>query len=449
MVAKIKIAFLQAKTSPIFLIILLAFFVKVFLSNLVFHVDILSQAAWGQWIFDHGPLGFYNFEIWIYSWPNYPPLGSLFFGFDRWLYWQILEFFRFLTFNVVPHTAPGHMVWWFDFIKWFDIQKYDVTILKTGFLMTIKLPLILADLALAVVSYYLAKSQHIKYPLIWPLLFLLSPFSFYLSSFWGQSDNLDFLLVLVSFLLLYQRKIFFSIILLSLALHFKPTAVVFLPFFLWLLIKQKTQLWQLGLGIIASLVMTYLIIVPFTNLDVVTFTKTYLFPKVVHRAEFRLSTNSFNFWHILIGNKAFGQDYIFLFLPAKLWGYGIFALINLFAFKLLNKVTLENIFKAMFLVSFSGWLFLTNMLERYEYAAIASLFFLTIYRPRFIKYFLILSLIFWVNLYHGWWFPQWLEPLRQVLIWQEGLIARLLSVINVVLFFQIIKMFSITKVAEE
>lgn len=438
MVTKIKMIFLQTN-SAFFLVILLAFIIKVFLSNLVFHVDILSQAAWGEWIFEHGPQGFYNFEVWIYSWPNYPPLGSLFFGFDRWLYFQILEFFRWLTFNVVPHTAPGHMIWWFDFVKWFDVQLYNPTILKIGFLLTIKLPLIIADLSLAVLAYFLARSLNFKHPLFWPILFLISPFSFYLSSFWGQSDNLVFLLVITSFLLLLKQKIFFSVLSLGLALHFKPTAIIFLPLFLWLLTKQKTQLWQLGLGVITFLIITYLIIAPFTNLDVGTFTKTYLFPKVVHRAEFRLSTNSFNFWHLLAGNQAFNQDYSFLFLPAKIWGYGIFALINLLAFKLLNKITLENVFKGMFLVSFGGWLFLTNMLERYEYAGVASLFFLTIYRPKLLKYFLVLSLIFWLNLYHGWWFPLWLEPLHQVLIWQNGAVTRLLSLINVVLLFQLLR----------
>lgn len=420
-------------------IILLGFLIRVYLSFLGFHVDIFSQAHWGEWIFQNGPKGFYTYEIWIYSWPNHPPLSSLIFGFDRWLYQQILDFFRWLTFYIVPHLAPGHMVWWFDFVRWFDIQRYDVTIFKTGYLAAIKLLPIVADIFISILLFIVAKKQSISKAVIFPLVYLFSPFSFYLSSLWGQTDNLSFLIVLLAFIFLINKKITISIILFVVSMHIKPTTFLFIPLFLWFLIKIKPRLISLILGLVGSLIITFAIIAPFTDSsDIIGFTKTYLFPKVFHRAEFRLTTNSFNFWHIWTGNKAFSQDITFLFISAKNIGWIIFILLNLFAFRIINQLTMENLFKGMFLVSLGGWLFLTNMLERYLFAGIVSLLFLSIYQPRFLKYWLVLSSIFWLNLYHGWWFPYWLELFRQILVWQEGFITRLLSLLNVILFFRLL-----------
>lgn len=419
-------------------VFLLVLILRLIFASLTMHVDIFSQGAWGEWIYINGPRGFYNIETWIYSWPNHPPLSSLLYGFDRWLYFQILEFFRWLTFFVVPHLAPGHMLWWFEFVKWFDIQKYEETALKTGYLMVIKLFPILADLGLAAIIYYLAKLNNLKKPVVWIVIYLFSPFSFYLSALWGQTDGVAFTLSLAAFLSLLNKKTFLSIIFFAISINLKPTILIFLPVFIYLLIRVKPAMKSVILGLVVSILMTFWAVAVLTDINIIQFTKAYLFPKIVHRAEFRVTTNSFNFWHILVGNQALGQDWTFLLIPAKIWGYAIFAFLNILAFRILSKITYENIFKALFLVGAGGWLFLTNMLERYFFAGVVSGLFLAIYYPQILKYWLALSLIFFINLYHGWWYPEFLEPLRLVLIWQDGLITRVLSLINVLIFLRIV-----------
>lgn len=429
-----RLQFLKLKLKIFFFAIFaIALIFRLIIAVGVAHVDLLSQAEWGDWIFKFGSIGFYNFEIWTYSWPNHPPLASLLYGFDKFIYANIfLEIFRFFNFNIIPHLAPGHMIWWFDFIKWFDTNLYDSTYIKSGYLLILKLFPILADLAIAFVIFRLAS-------IFWSVIYLLSPFSFYLSAVWGQTDGISFLFLLLCFLCLYKKWSLGAIILFVLSVHIKPTSLIFLPLLIFMIFKFRINFKGVVLGIIISCILTYLIISVFTNENIIHFTNVYLFPKVVHRAEFRVSTNSFNFWHILIGNAPFGQDFKFIFIPAKIWGYGVFIFINLLAFRLLSKRGMENIFKGMFLVSFGGWLFLTNMLERYAFAGVVSLFFYSIYNPKILRYWIPLSLIFWINLYHGWWFPNWLNPLHDILVWQDGLVTRILSLVNVLIFIRILR----------
>src|SRR5205823_4421553 len=132
----------------------------------------------------------------------------------------------------------------------------------------------------------------------------------------------------------------------------------------------------------------------FTDKNLLDFVRNDLVRIVFYKAEFRVSTNSFNFWHIFIGNQAQNESLLFLFIPAKFWGYGGFALLNIFAFNVTKKLTWENLFKALFLVGAGSWLFMTNMLERYFFAGVTSLLILSIYQPRLFKYWLILSITF-------------------------------------------------------
>lgn len=95
---------------------------------------------------------------------------------------------------------------------------------------------------------------------------------------------------------------------------------------------------------------------------------------------------------------------------------------------------MDSVLAAVFISSFGGWLFLTNMYERYVFAGVVSLLFLSIYRKKFFKYFIILSLIYIFNMYNGWWFPEKIVWLRELFLWNDRLITRLLSAANVVIY---------------
>lgn len=428
---------------PLSLIFFLGAFVRFFLSPLGFHVDIFSTAAWGEWIYKNNPKDFYEHNIWLYSWPTQPPLVNLVYDFSYWLYQQLVNLFSQIAYFIaINRLAPTKFLWFFDFVKWFGTIRLFETSFNFGYLIIIKLLPILADLLIAIIIYLLAKSLTKTRAILLSAIYLFSPFSFYLSSLWGQYDGVGFLFLILAFISFLSKFSFLSWGLLLLSVGLKPTALIFVPLFIWIFfkqIKQKQKLPTQALNLLIGILVFLIPILIFANKDLLGFINDVLIPKIFYKAEFRLSTNSFNFWHIFIGNRAYGQDYSFIFIPARIWGYGIFLLINLLALKVLKKISLENIFVALFLISFGGWLFLTNMLERYAFAGIVTLLFVSIYKPFLLKYWIILSIIFWLNLYHGWWFPHWLEPLHQILIWQDGLITRLLSVINVIFFFQLIK----------
>lgn len=409
---------------------------RLLLSNLGYHVDLISNAAWGQWIYENGTKGFYYNSNWIYAWPTQLPIINLLNEFNYWLYIQLLELFRYASSYIVPHLAPGHMLWYFKFVIWFDQAKFPESPVSLGYLVTAKLLPIIADLLIAIVLYLLAlKQQHSQNKaLIWPIIYLFSPFSWYISALWGQVDQLSFFLFLISILALFYKKLFLSVLLIAISIGIKPTTAVFIPYYLFLIYKQKVNLLNLGSSLLiisAFFIYTTLL---FSDKNLLVFIYQDLIPKIVFKSEFRVSTNSFNFWHIIIGNKALNDSSIFLLLPAKIWGYIVYVLLNVLAFKLYKPNKLSNIFSGLFIIGIGSWLFMTNMLERYYFIGIVSLLCLTIYQPKLIKYWLIASLFFWINLYHGWWFPEHFNFLRLFLISNNGVWGRVIAFMNVSIF---------------
>lgn len=422
----------------IFLVFFLAFAFRLYITPLAFHDDILSNAAWGEWVYKNGPDGFYENTKWIYSWPTQPPLINLVYGFNYYLYTQITWKLSYVAAVISSHNLlPDTFSWFLNFAKRFDMDFYDATPFKWGFLISMKLVAMIADIAIAVVIYILARKVNHSKALLWSVIFLFSPFSWYISGLWGQYDQISYLFLLISLLVLAKRYLFLALPLLVVSLSLKPTSLIFIPLFLWLYYKQKPTLKEIIIGIGLSAAIFFYSVSLFTSGNLSDFINSELVPKIFYKSEFRVSTNAFNFWHILIGNQALNQNSPFLFIPAKLWGYIAFLIFNLYALKISSRVTYENIFKSMFVIGAGSWLFLTNMLDRYFFAGVMSLLFLAISDIKLMKYWIPLSLIFWLNLYNQWWFPGNLNLLRQLLTWQDALITRFLALANVIIFLKI------------
>ncbi len=422
----------------IVLVIIIALILRIFLLPTVIHVDMLSLAGWGEWIYKFGPMGFYKNEIWIYSWPTQSPLANIVFWLDFEFYKKIGDLFVLIASTIANYRLlPTKFLWWFDFVKWFGGSFYKDTPLLFGYLLTIKFIAVLADLSLALIIFLISKSFDKRKAVLFSAIYLFSPFSFYLSAIWGQYDQVGFLFALLSFIFLQKKWLYFAPIIFLVSILLKPTFLVFTPLFLYLYFKNKPNIIHLIFGFFSSFLFFIYTTAIFNDKNLYEFITKDLVRLVFYKAEFRVSTHSFNFWHILIGNKAMHQDSLFLFLPAKIWGWGIFMFLNILAFKITRHLTRENLIKALFLVGAGGWLFLTNMMERYFFAGVVSGLLLSVFYPKIFKYWLVMSIIFWINLYESWWFPAWLEPLRLILIWQDGFVTRLLSLINVFIFIKI------------
>lgn len=418
------------------LILLVGLTLRLVVVNFFYHIDMLSIAYWGKWIFEHGPNGFYDNNVWVYSWPTQPPLVNLVYALGFWIYLNSLELFRNFTFYVVPHLAPGHMLWWFDFVKWYNDAVYPESDLRLGFLISIKFIGILADLLIGLIIFILFKNQDHKKALLIATIFLLSPFSFYLSSIWGQFDSLSFLFLLLAFIFLLKKKPLLAPLIFMVSVSLKPTALMFLPLFLWVYFQLKGKWWEYLIGIAISLFAFFATVAVFTDKNLIEFTTRDLMTKIFFKSGFRVSTNSFNFWHILIGNQAREHFVLFLGLPAYFWGFVSFIITNFIAFGITKKISQQSLFTALTIVGLAGWLFMINMLERYFYSGIVFMLILTFYYPKILKYWLVLSIIFWLNLYHGWWVPREWDFLRRALIWNEHTLTRILSAINVGIFFK-------------
>ncbi len=432
----------------IFLVLVLGLILRLFLINLGFHTDLLSIAGWGEWIYKHGFRNFYENSVWVYSWPTQPPLANIIYTAAFYIYQQAVWLFSHIAWVIaVYHLAPGHLIWWFDFVKWFGTALFRDTSFPTGFILTIKFIAILADLGLSVIIYKIARRINPKTSIFYALAFLFLPFSWYLSSLWGQYDQLGYLFLLGAFLLLIgetrnfilKRTLFLAPILLAVSVGIKPTSVIFVPIFFYIYILNKPKIWELVVGLGLALGVTLLSLVLFTDQNLWQFINSTLIPKVIFKSEFRVSVNALNFWHLLVGFKAMGQDSQLLFIQAKIWGYAVFIILNLISFSIIKheKDRYKATFFSMFMIGMGSWLFLTNMLERYLFAGITSGLFVTIYYPRLFRYWVVLSLIFWINMYRDFKFPSSIGFFNEILIWNGGIALRILSLINIIFFIKI------------
>lgn len=424
-------------------LVFLALALRLVLAPTFFHLDILSQAYWGEWIYNNGTKQFYYNGTWVYAWPTQPPLVNLVYAFDFWLYKWSLDVFVFIASYVVPHLAPTYMLWYFDFVKWYTDAQYPESYLKIGFFLAIKFVAIVADLLIALVIFLMLKKDNVKKALLLSSLYLFSPFSFYISALWGQYDQVSFLFLLLSVWMLIRKDVIFSPLLFTISVSMKPTSLIFVPLFLWVYFSLRKSIWQYILGIVLAVGAALLSVAIYTNDNIFHFINNDLKNKVFFKSGFRVSTNSFNFWHIFTGDNAREHFTPYLGIPAYVWGWVFFGIINVLGVMAVKGNTKKSILTGFSIVGLGGWLFMINMLERYFFAGVTFSLILLFYHPQFFKYWLVVSLIFWVNLYHGWWVPRSWEWLHQLIIWNDHTVTRILSLLNVIGFFVFLK---ITKI---
>ncbi len=422
------------KNKIILLIVLIwAFVFRLVISPKVFNGDLIAQASWGDYVANAGPKNLYYYNVWTFSWPNHPPLTSLYYGF-------CFNVFRHFSLNL-HHSVlilnnfgmfEGN---YFRFVDSFDRLVSPEVPYPLGYMLSLKLFPVLADILIGLIVYLLAvknKRNGFKYL----LAYLLLPFSWYISALWGQTDQLAFLFVLVSFLILVKYP-FWSILLLFIGGSLKPTSIFLVPLFLFVLYKSRPKYIYVFMGVLVTIIFCYLIFNSFTSEGVFKFTFERLLPRLFDKP-LRLTTNAFNFWHIFVLHNNISSDINILFLSGKNWGLLILAFINLFTFRVLYKVDLKSIIFSLFVVSFGSWLFATEMLDRYVFAGVVSGLLLSVYYPKIFKHWLILCFIFSLNLFRGWWYPNQLFLLKNLLEWNNYSIGLFFSLANTILYFKII-----------
>jgi Gpi18-like mannosyltransferase len=424
-------------------IIILGIILRICLSPLAFHGDIIMQAGWGKWIYEHGMRGFYENNVWIYGWPNHPPIVSWFYGLGFHIYhWLYTSFIVTGSFIAGHHLGANHLKWFYQFVQWWGNAKYSDTPFKFGELISMKLLTIVGD---AIVAYIIYRIVRTKASLNWSRLaaavYLLSPFAWYESGVWGQNDQLGLIFLLGAFWFLVSKKrAWLAPILMAISVLVKPTAFIFGPLFLWIAVKDKKTIKQIiGGGILAGL--GYFLLV--TAISPVNFWQfnINLQRQMFVKGEMWTWVNTFNWWRII---TPYLTDYrkLFLGISLKIWGYILFAGLNILAFKISRKRNWNGVLKAIFIISAGGWMAMVTMHERYLFTAMVTGLILAMQNRKLLKYWIPLSLIFVVNMYNGWWWPDSVNWLKNILTWgnfMDGPVPKILAVINLGLMIMIVR----------
>lgn len=420
------------------ILLLISLIFRLILTQWGFHHDLLSTAGWGEWIYKNGTKGFYENSIWIYSWPTQLPIINYIHGFSYYLFDQkLLWFFSYIAAVIQTHNFfPNLFEWFFDFLRWFN-SLYSDTPFRWGFLISMKIIPVLTDTIIGLTVFLTARrkiSENKSFLLAF--LYLFSPFSWYLSANWGQYDQLSFMLLLSSFLLLYKRHFVFSSLFFFVSSEIKPTSVYFLPLYFFYFLSLKPKLISMIISVVINILAFIITTAPFADRNVFSYTKEIIYHVVFFKERFLgLVNHSFNFWQMLspLGGRT---SYKYLGIGAAIWGYLSLMVFFVWSIRIiLKKNSLQNLLLSLYILSSGSYLFATGMVDRYFFPAIGFLLLLIPFFNRLLKWWLLVSFIFFINLFYSWGFP-FFDPTYEA--WKNELIIRFLSLTQLVLFFIIV-----------
>lgn len=416
--------------------VLMVTVVKIAMTPWVFHGDIITQAGWGEWVYKNGMRGFYEHNVWTYGWPNHPPLISSIYSWGFYIYnWLHTAMILTGSFVAENHLGAGHLLWFYRFVEWWGNAKYIDTPFKFGELISMKLIPIVADLVLGAMVYQIVKKKFDETKAkLCLVIYLLSPFSWYESALWGQNDQLALIFVLAGLGAITSKKwAMWAPLAMGISVLLKPTGLILGPYFLWLAMGDRERLKKVVVGSVLAIGMYYFYCRQISRFDVVTF-NVNLMRQIFVKGELWTWVNTFNFWRVASHYLTNYQEK-FLGITMQVWGYFLFLLVNAAAFWISRRRNWWAALVGLFIVSSGGWLFIVTMHERYLFGAVVVGLVLAMVNRKLLYLWGILSLVFWINMYNGWWVPEGMSWLRNLLTFDDffdGIVPKLLSIVNLV-----------------
>ncbi len=417
---------MKTKNSLLFLsklkyVFLVALLFRLVLAPLASHPDIRNHVDWGIRFFEYGADKFYAPEsnVWSFTWPNQPPGTILIFAFVRRTYELIFNIFWQINIYVPVFPSPIISL----------IDKYLYIIL-------LKLPAILADLGIAYVIYkFLVKHKGLKAAKIGAILFLFNPVIWYNSAVWGQTDSVVSLMALLSLWFLLAKKPILSALSLALCLYIKISLAVFIPIYLILFLKHKFAKKRILVSVVLPIMIFAVLTLPFSYPHEPFGWLIMIYKEKVLANQLQVITaNAFNLWALLTGIKEQPHSLFFGPISYQLWGVALFILsIVPLLFKVIRRPGFDNAIWALALTSFSSFMFLTNMHERYLYPLFPYLTILVALNTKLLPIYIGVSGISLLNLYHLWWVPK-INISEQVYNAFDNLLPRALSLVNLCLY---------------
>ncbi|MCL2362613.1 MAG: phospholipid carrier-dependent glycosyltransferase [Defluviitaleaceae bacterium] len=345
-----------------------------FQSGFMFTNDVNLFQHWGQMAFQHGLGQVYNYDV--FGFIDYPPLyiyvlytlGALAYRFDWQRLSTVFNFFTFLP-AILADMGIGYIIY---------------RVVAYGRLTKDKGEKRLDDIPISTVI------RALKFSALW----ILNPAIILISSVWGQVESVFVIFVLISLLLLREKKLIASYILFGIAILIKAQSLFLGPVYLYSAyaflqnskVKSKlggykipSEAWQrLFIAIGSAVVLMFILVLPFIHgINIRPIVQLYTGVVGTHPW---VSVNAFNFW-ALMGRNFTHMDGSFLGISHGAWGIFIVLAIVIGSLYALHRdrVRYEGrhfffIVGALFSLIF---IFSVRMHERYLFPAI--LFFLLYY----------------------------------------------------------------------
>ncbi len=398
----------------IIFILLLVF--RLWMATLAKHGDMYNNWDWGETAVKSGPQRVYELpkEAWPHSRPNQPAGSILLYMASFRLNSKVDYLIK--TINLKVTWFPSRVVWWWE---------------DHGQLVSIKLPSILADFAIAWAILALGKLYGV--PVMSKkiaLIYLINPALWYNSSFWGQTDSLVASLALWSIIFLFQRRLSWSAIFLGLSLATKASWLPILPLYVvWWLRHHLPKLYLLAL---APLIVIGLFL-PFHFHGDLPLWLYNLYSQRILPGESNFATvSAFNLWHLVFGQRLVPDS----FWSVNLIGAVVCGLIVAYAMVALwRRATPQKFLYWNLVIFMSVFLFASRMHERYLYPAFGLLSALGLFSSWVGGGYLVLSLTYMLNMYYGWWAPS----LPQVMAWYTPTFTKMVSGVNLAVWAYVVK----------
>ncbi len=403
-----------------------AFLGRLILSFIVWHPDLNNHIDWGIRFFEYGPGKFFAPEsnVWSYTWPNQPPGTIYMFAGIRKLFEFVFGLFWLI--NIKIPAFPSIV------ITFFESNLYPALL---------KLPSILADIGIAYLIFKIISMMGIKDAekkgFLGAVIWLVNPIIWYNSAIWGQTDAVINFFALLSFYLLFKKKIVPAILFLVLSFYIKVSLTIFLPIFAVVALRQKYKVLELIKGTVLSLTVIGLVTLPFSKGEPFSWLLNLYQTKVLGQQLQVITANAFNVWATLTGIHEQPHTLLLGPLSYQVWGIILFTVSYLpLLYFVWRRQDVKSVVIALVLASFSSWMLLTNMHERYLYPLFPYLTILvSVGMTSNILYWAI-SLISLLNLYNFWWYPK-IDPVVTFLSFGDRLMPRVLGLINFGIFVYI------------
>jgi hypothetical protein len=310
-----------------------------------FYPDLQDYVNWGL-VFDQHPLSFYALtsNAPTYDLPNYPPLMIYLCGLLTGSYFGAARLLGIQAPSLVSQ-APQLVAW-------------------------MKLPTIVFDLGTITVLYALARRAFPgKGALLITASYAFSPAILCDGVFWGQTDGIPVLLILLALLCTLGSSGIWAGVFFALAITFNLQSVIFVPLFLlylwrWAGLKQALRAIS-SLGVVGVAICSPYLLPPSPGM--------LAFYGILKNwaAASHGSENAFNLWFLLAPRQDPSRPYFAFFSPTSLGLLLFFAILLLVLIGIWKDRSAQMLFFGAALTTVAFFVVTTLQHERYLYPTVA------------------------------------------------------------------------------